>query len=316
MERFKNILLVVNSQIKNPAALSCAFSLAKNNNAKLKIVDVVKETSSYQPILPESAKNINLHDLLVEDKREYMERLLHPFQKEGVGTTIKILTGTPFLQIIREVISKDHDLVIVTPEGKSEFKDMLFGTTTMHLMRKCPCPVWAIKPSSDVSFTRVLAAVDPDPLKMKDEGSRLNRQILEMASSLARMLSSELHVIHSWVFPVRSTMMSQIALDEMSSELESMHRSSFHNLLKRYVPDIPESRIHLLKGEAGIQIPRLAIEKDVDIIVMGTLSRTGIPGLFIGNSAEKILYRVDCSVLAVKPDGFTSPVEVNEQANI
>ena len=35
MERFKNILLVVNSQIKNPAALICAFSLAKNNNAQL-----------------------------------------------------------------------------------------------------------------------------------------------------------------------------------------------------------------------------------------------------------------------------------------
>jgi hypothetical protein len=36
---------------------------------------------------------------------------------------------------------------------------------------------------------------------------------------------------------------------------------------------------------------------------IGTVSRTGIPGLFIGNTAEKILYRVDCSVLAVKTDG-------------
>jgi nucleotide-binding universal stress UspA family protein len=45
---------------------------------------------------------------------------------------------------------------------------------------------------------------------------------------------------------------------------------------------------------------------------IGTVSRTGIPGLFIANTAEKILYRVDCSVLAVKTDGFTSPVEVNE----
>jgi len=61
MERFKNNLLIVISQTKNPAAMSCAFLLASNNNAKLKIFDVVKETSSYQPILPESAKNINLH---------------------------------------------------------------------------------------------------------------------------------------------------------------------------------------------------------------------------------------------------------------
>ena len=45
---------------------------------------------------------------------------------------------------------------------------------------------------------------------------------------------------------------------------------------------------------------------------MGTVARTGIPGLLIGNTAETILQRVDCSVLAVKPDGFVSPVGLDE----
>lgn len=310
MERFKNILLVVNSQIKNPEALTCAFSLAKNNNAKLKIVDVVKETSGYQPILPESAKNINLHELLVEEKRENLEGLLSPFRKERVETSIKILTGIPFLEIIREAIRKDHDLVVITPEGKSEFKDMLFGTTTMHLMRKCPFPVWAIKPSSDVPFPRILAAVDPDP--EDKENLSLNRKILEMASSLAEMQESELHIVHAWDFHVRTVMVSKHVTDKMSTEVRTIHQSWFEKLLERHVPNHPESQIHLIKGEAGIQIPRLAKDKDIDLIVMGTVSRTGIPGLFIGNTAEKILYRVDCSVLAVKPDGFTTPVEVSE----
>lgn len=310
MERFKNILLVVNSEIKNPAALTCAFSLARNNSAKLKIVDVVKETYGYQPILPESAKNINLHDLLVDEKREHLERLLRPFQKEGVEASIKILAGIPFLEIIREVIRKDHDLVIITPEGKSEFKDMLFGTTTMHLMRKCPCPVWAIKPSSDVAFSRILAAVDFDPLNK--ESIFLNSKILEMSSSLAELQQSELHIVHVWDFQIRSLMIPKHATDEMAEEVRTMHKSWFKELLEKYVPDLPEPQVHLIKGEAGIRIPALAKEKDADLIVMGTVSRTGIPGLFMGNAAEKVLYRVDCSVLAVKPDGFTTPVEVNE----
>lgn len=310
MERFKNILLVVNSEIKNPAAHSCAFSLAKNNSAKLKIIDVVKETSSYQPILPGSAKNLNIHDLLLQEKRENVERSLRPFLKEGVDTSIKILSGIPFIEIIREVIRKDHDLVIITPEGKSEFKDMLFGTTTMHLMRKCPCPVWAIKPSSDVSFPRILAAVDPDPDER--ETISLNRKILEMSSSLAEMQNSELHIVHVWDFHIRSTMIPKQTLDEMVEEVRTMHKSWFAELLGKHVPDLSATQVHLIKGDAGIQIPVLAREKDIDLIVMGTVSRTGIPGLFIGNTAEKILYRVDCSVLAVKPDGFTSPVEVNE----
>jgi len=41
---------------------------------------------------------------------------------------------------------------------------------------------------------------------------------------------------------------------------------------------------------------------------MGTVGRTGIPGLIMGNTAESILNNIGCSVLAVKPPGFVSPV--------
>ena len=71
-----------------------------------------------------------------------------------------------------------------------------------------------------------------------------------------------------------------------------------------------QHRIHLVKGEAALVIPKLAHEKQVDLIVMGTVCRTGIAGFFIGNTAEKILQDVDCSVLTVKPEGFVSPVTV------
>ena len=59
-------------------------------------------------------------------------------------------------------------------------------------------------------------------------------------------------------------------------------------------------------------IPELAAKLEVGLIVMGTVSRTGVDGLLIGNTAEKILRQVDCSVLAVKPDGFITPVRLSE----
>jgi nucleotide-binding universal stress UspA family protein len=66
-----------------------------------------------------------------------------------------------------------------------------------------------------------------------------------------------------------------------------------------------------LKGEAGDVIPGLAQVKQVDLIVMGTVSRSGLPGFLIGNSAEKVLPLVDCSLLTVKPEGFVSPVKAD-----
>ena len=64
------------------------------------------------------------------------------------------------------------------------------------------------------------------------------------------------------------------------------------------------------EGDADAVIPEFAKTQNVDLLVMGTVCRIGIPGFFIGNTAEKILDEVDCSVLTVKPEGFVSPVEL------
>jgi nucleotide-binding universal stress UspA family protein len=61
--------------------------------------------------------------------------------------------------------------------------------------------------------------------------------------------------------------------------------------------------------------PTHAIQHDVeehraDLIVLGTVSRGGIAGFLIGNTAERLLRRIETSVLAVKPPDFVCPVEV------
>jgi len=61
-----------------------------------------------------------------------------------------------------------------------------------------------------------------------------------------------------------------------------------------------------------VVITDLAAKKRVDLIVMGTVCRTGIAGFFIGNTAENVLQRVDCSMLTVKPEGFISPIGLKE----
>jgi len=55
-------------------------------------------------------------------------------------------------------------------------------------------------------------------------------------------------------------------------------------------------------------VPAIAHELAVDLVVMGTVARTGIAGFFMGNTAESILTQLDCSVLTIKPPGFISPI--------
>ena len=74
-----------------------------------------------------------------------------------------------------------------------------------------------------------------------------------------------------------------------------------------------QPRLWLLEGEPELTIPQLVEKEHEDLVVMGTVARTGLAGALIGNTAEKILRRINCSLLAVKPDGFISPVRVEDE---
>ena len=89
--------------------------------------------------------------------------------------------------------------------------------------------------------------------------------------------------------------------------MEGAHKSELEALLE----DFPYERrdVHLIKGSAAEIIPAFVEEQKVDLVVIGTVGRSGIPGLLIGNTAERVLNAVDCSVLTVKPEGFETPIE-------
>ena len=88
----------------------------------------------------------------------------------------------------------DYDLVIKPARGYSRLSAMLFGSTDLHLLRKCPCPVWIDRPTQARTYQRVLAAVDP----FDDESGNLQRLILDLATSLAAREQAEIEVVHAW----------------------------------------------------------------------------------------------------------------------
>jgi nucleotide-binding universal stress UspA family protein len=364
MQRFNSILVVVDAKTDNRAVVERAVILAQRNQARLTVVNTVRElprqaprpiTPDLQadaqglvldiieewppdaglPITPEPSATlqeslsewpheaqmpvtepaVEIREYIIGEESQRLEQWVDFVRRTGVQVIGKMLHGMPFVEIIREVLRNEHDLVMVTAEGWGVLREKLFGSTTMHLMRKCPCPVWVIKPSPSEWHTRILAAVDPNPLD--EERHALNIKIMDLATSLARRQQSELVVVHTWTFPVEGALRS--AQSVRSSEVErwvrdtrDKHRRWLAGLLQPHALEDLKHQVYMLKGEAGRLIPELAVEKEVELIVMGTVSRTGVAGLFIGNTAEKILRRVDCSVLAVKPDEFITPVRLDE----
>jgi universal stress protein E len=216
-----------------------------------------------------------------------------------------------FLEIIRDVIKEKRDLVITTAEGTTGLTDRLFGSTSLNLMRKCPCPILVMKPARRKRFTKIMAAIDPDPEDVVR--SELNGTILELASSLATLDEAELHVAHAWTFHGehllrRPGQVPEAEIQVIVQQEADRHQAMLDALIAKHTTG--NAQVHMLKGTAESVITELARKKKVDLLVMGTVCRTGIPGFFIGNAAETILGQVDCSVLTVKPKGFQSPVHL------
>ncbi len=321
MKSFDSILYVVeNPAAESSAAVARAVSLARNNQARLTVLHVVEE-----PRLGPFAGSIAIEDLRSRLRQQATKQLSDLLRGAGRETdhVVDVRFGTVFVEVIREVLRSRHDLVIKTV-GEGGAHSFLFGGTDQHLLRKCPCPVWIMVGETSANYRHVLAAVDFDPWKEDDEESDLNRQILDIAATLAVTDFAQLHVVHAWesisdsMIRVFGSELSdkevatnrdhewrehQSRLDALNNRMREQFGGEAHGYLT--------PRFHLREGTPRDVIPAVANELKADLVVMGTVSRTGIPGLLIGNTAEVILNNLECGVLAVKPAGFVTPVTLD-----
>jgi nucleotide-binding universal stress UspA family protein len=272
------------------------------------LVAVVEELPPWSALLARGRSTVDLQQALVEQRRSGLERLAAKLG-EGLEVRIEVLVGSGFVEVVRLVLRDGYDLVVKGAEGKGATP---FGSTDLHLVRKCPVPVWIDRPGRSTRYRRVLATVDPRP----DEPVRedLDRAVLELAGELASSYGAELHVLHAWTLPGEAALngpFMNVPPDEVAAlgKAERRRRDrELQALLQRHPPAARDYRVHLLKGSASRVIPEFVRRRRVDMVVIGTVGRAGLPGLFIGNTAENVINHVSCSLLAVKPAGFVSPI--------
>ncbi len=310
MKRFKNILFINEPTVDQALAVSRVVSLAENNQARLAIIDVIPTVAD------DYRADVITHHM------QAMESLIEPYRIR-MKIRLDVLMGTVFLEVIRAVLRNKHDLVIKVAENP-DFLKKLFGSDDMHLLRKCPCPVWLMKPPEKPNYQCILAAVDFDPLKPEASEQGLNMKILELASSLALSDFASLHLVHAWEAFAEGTMRARgdgrnNGIAAYVEHERMLHQKGLHGLGETFRERIGNDtynylspQFHLPKGAPKKMIAALAIQLQADLVVMGTVARTGISGLIIGNTAEAILDQLSCSVLAVKPPGFTTPIKLVE----
>jgi len=277
MKRFKKLLMVCDFDTKQHMEVERTVSLAQQNKAKLTVISVVKEIPANMSMAITAITPPEVFQLVIDDKQKRVDALVADVRKQGVQADSVVITGTP-----------------------------------------CPCPVWVVKPAKRTKYKKIMAAVDISRDFPDVERNSLNPLILQLAGSLAQMDDSRLHVVQVWSVYGEGYMqargnLTDESLDKIRTQNKQEYASRIDSLLASIDLKGVISRRHLPRSERVAKtIVKLAKNKAVDLLVMGTVCRTGLPGFIIGNTAEKVLSEVNCSVLTVKPEGFVTPVTLED----
>ncbi|MEL6208018.1 MAG: universal stress protein [Pseudomonadota bacterium] len=316
----RKILAVVDTR-KTQIALESAFALAQTHDASLEVIACVEPPSDLSLLSRLSgADSDRLIAAAVARSREEIEaRLAELIPDRSVPLSVSV--GKVYLEVIRHVANSGCDVVVKQAEPLVGVDRFLFASTDQHLLRKCPCSVWLQTDSAPKRPRRILAAVDLDlwdaeePKTLED----LNRRVIDAACILAGAPDTEITVLHAWDAPAEGMVWafsdgsgSRLNADRYVNEiLETRHEA-----MRRFIAQVrsedgfrPSLVPRLARGSPETVIYKQSREMRADVVVMGTVARTGLSGVFIGNTAENIINGLDCPVLAVKPEGFQSPLQ-------
>lgn len=309
MERFSDVLLVWDPELRCDAALARAAGVAKRDGARLCVLSVVGEPPPlFDAVVRGNWSGGDLQARMVAERRQRLDGLCADLRAQGIDARAQVSIGVAFLEVIRAVLRSGHDLVVTPAEGRGGLYDLLFGGLSRHLLRKCPCPVWVVKAGSRDRHACILAAIDVGGSEPGRDS--LNPAILRLAGRLAAVDDSDLHVIQAWsVFG--EGFLEAGSVDAVRERLRREYAGRITALLEDLPVTRARARVHLQRGHPATVITRLVQRLNPDLLVMGTVCRTGVEGMLLGNTAEAVLERVDCSVLTLKPAGFRTPVQLD-----
>lgn len=306
MKRFKKILVGVDlswgdcfiaDELSKPnaEAVRQALWLAQLNSASVDFLFSLDLSAKAQQLIAESSAD---ESTILDDAENRLAQLVAKARREGVMAESHVVVGKSWLELVRMVLRNQHDLVLVGTRHMGATKGFFLGSTGIKLLRKCPCAVWVTQPLVDQEFDSVLVAHDLRPV---------GDLAMELGCSMAKLQTAQLHVVHAAEYPEFDYMFPAGVSAERKQAYRDEAEKHIQMQLSRAALPQP-ANVHFAIEPPDLAIISCVEQHAIDLLVMGTVGRAGISGFITGNTAERLLPRIPCSLLAVKPPGFESPV--------
>jgi universal stress protein E len=236
-----------------------------------------------------------------------LERFARTQALRGVSVTCTAVWDyPPHEAIVRRALEAGADLVIATTHEHAVGARLVLRNTDWELIRHCPMPLLLVRTRRALPKPVVLAAVDPFHAHARP--ANLDSQLLVTAGQFAKLLHGTLHVFHAYMPLVNVQLATGYPAPPvmLPPEVEESHGRQIARVIDQLAEKAGVRRAyrHVEMGDVTGELTALTRRTHTSLVVMGAVSRSALARLFIGNTAERVLDKLSCDVLIVKPRSF------------
>ncbi len=244
-------------------------------------------------------QSISVHDLLRDHQEPLLADLVRRCEEAGLKAESQVRTGDPSRALIDAADRNGCDLLMVAPRRSQELSvgDLLQGTTTQRLLRKSHIPVSVVHYDLQPGIQNIALAVD---------FSDVSKRQLEISLALADAFGAQLHLVHAIDFP------NDIALHRLPNHYEAVEE--YHEQVRAHAKErcadflgehADRVKTAIVEDYIVRSLPEYVQANGIDLVVAGSIGRTGLGALLVGNTAEKLFRVLEVTLWIVKPKGWS-----------
>lgn len=284
MSIYRKVLLAIDGSETSMHALREFIRFSKTEKLSITVVSVIPP---YEGDLAATWTN-NIITSMKKQCDISLSEALKIAQKEGVTIEAVCAEGAIHEKIVDLADMGNYDLLVMGKKGMSLVERAFVGSVTSRVIGYSRQDVLVIPDGAEIGGKNLLVATD---------GSAYSEAAARRAIEIAKQYHSEIKVLSVVDVTIEFTLRAQEVYEDLIAKAKGFTNSIKEKALSAGV----KAEALVRDGEVYKVIIDVAKEYPTDMIVMGSLGRTGIKRLLMGSTAERVLGHASFPVLIVKP---------------
>lgn len=290
-EEFKpqrKILIATDGSEASEKAADFGIETLKFEGAKVYAVYVI-DTASYGSV-PMDEKKLKRIEQLEEMGRKATSYVERKAKDAGMEAESIVLQGNPAEEIVDFAEEQRVDMIVVGSLGKSGIKRFMLGSVSEKVVRRAKIPVLVVREHKEEKpYKQILIAADC---------SKATEKAVDFGIEIARLNGAKVYAVHV-IDPIFNDLMEEAWAENAYEQFKKIGREAVSYVEEKGKAAGMEVESAVLEGNPAEKIVDFAEEQKVDMIVVGSLGKSGYEQFAIGSVSAKVLRNAKVPVLIV-----------------